>query len=135
MTDTSPALVPRPLWRRLLKPVLVVAVLAVVFGWILPQFIDYQEVWEAITELDGWEVLVLLALGLARIPTEALMYRASCRAWVSGAEARPTSPRISRASCSRPRAQASSSTARAITLSRFRKTNPDVLPSGTAGGM
>jgi hypothetical protein len=53
-----------------------VAALVVIFGWLLPQFIDYQEVWEAITELDGWEVLVLLALGLARIPTEALMYRA-----------------------------------------------------------
>ena len=67
---------PRPLWRRLLKPVLVIAALAVIFGWLLPQFIDYEEVWEAITELDGWEVLVLLGLGLARVPTEALMYRA-----------------------------------------------------------
>jgi uncharacterized membrane protein YbhN (UPF0104 family) len=76
VTDTSPALVHRPLWRRLLKPVLVAAALAVVFGWLLPQFIDYQEVWEALTQLDEWEVLVLLGLGLARVPTEALMYRA-----------------------------------------------------------
>jgi uncharacterized membrane protein YbhN (UPF0104 family) len=74
--DTSPALVPRPLWRRLLKPVVVGAALLAVFGWLLPQFIDYQEVWEALAELDAWEVLVLLGLGLARVPTEALMYRA-----------------------------------------------------------
>ena len=76
MKDTSPALVPRPLWRRLLRPVIVIAALAVVLGWLLPQFIDYQEVWEALTELDAWEVLVLLGLGLARVPSEALMYRA-----------------------------------------------------------
>jgi uncharacterized membrane protein YbhN (UPF0104 family) len=74
--DTSPALVPRPLWRRVPKPVLVVAALAVVFGWLLPQVIDYREVWEALTELDVWEVILLLGLGLGRVPTEALMYRA-----------------------------------------------------------
>ncbi len=53
-----------------------IAGLAVVFGWLLPQFIDYDQVWAALTELDGWEVIVLVGLGLARIPTEALMYRA-----------------------------------------------------------
>jgi hypothetical protein len=56
--------------------VLVVAALAVVFGWLLPRFIDYEAVWAALRELDGWEVVVLVGLGLARIPTEALMYRA-----------------------------------------------------------
>jgi uncharacterized membrane protein YbhN (UPF0104 family) len=74
--DASPALVPRPLWRRALKPALVIVALAIVFGWLLPQFIDYAEVWDALTELDGWEVLVLLGLGIVRVPTEALMYRA-----------------------------------------------------------
>ena len=76
VTDTAPAPVPRPLWKRLLKPALVTAALVVVFGWLLPQFIDYEEVWEALTLLDAWEVVVLLGLGLARVPTEALMYRA-----------------------------------------------------------
>jgi hypothetical protein len=60
----------------LLKLGLVIAALAVVFGWLLPRFIDYQEVWEALTQLDAWEVAVLLGLGLARVPTEALMYGA-----------------------------------------------------------
>jgi uncharacterized membrane protein YbhN (UPF0104 family) len=63
-------------WRRLLRPALVIAALAVVFGWLLPQFIDYQQVWDAVTELDAWEGAILLALALARVPTEALMYRA-----------------------------------------------------------
>jgi uncharacterized membrane protein YbhN (UPF0104 family) len=43
---------------------------------VLPQFIDYDDVWQALGELDAGEVVVLAALGLARIPTEALMYRA-----------------------------------------------------------
>ena len=51
-----------PLWRRLLKPALLVAALAVVFGWVLPQFIDYDEVWQALKQLDAWELAALLAL-------------------------------------------------------------------------
>ena len=76
MNESSSASASRPLWRRLLKPVLVVAALVLVFGWVLPQFIDYEEVWDALAELDPWEVAVLLGLGLIRVPTEALMYRA-----------------------------------------------------------
>jgi uncharacterized membrane protein YbhN (UPF0104 family) len=56
--------------------VLVIVALAVVFGWLLPRFIDYEAVWAALRELDGWEVVALGGLGLGRIPTEALMYRA-----------------------------------------------------------
>jgi hypothetical protein len=37
---TTPASVARPMWRRLLRPALVIAALGVVFGWLLPQFID-----------------------------------------------------------------------------------------------
>jgi uncharacterized membrane protein YbhN (UPF0104 family) len=62
--------------KRALKPALVLAGLGVVFGWLLPQFIDYDQVWEALTELDAWEMVALFGLGFARIPTEALMYRA-----------------------------------------------------------
>ena len=35
-----------------------------------------SRVWEALTELDTTEVLILLGLALGRVPTEALMYRA-----------------------------------------------------------
>ena len=51
-------------------------VLVLVFGWLLPRFIDYQAVWTALKELDPWEAVVLFGLALARVPTEALMYRA-----------------------------------------------------------
>ncbi len=76
MTGTPPAVAVRSPLRRVLRPALGLVALALVFGWLLPQFIDYQEVWEALAELDGREVAVLLGLGLARVPTEALMYRA-----------------------------------------------------------
>jgi uncharacterized membrane protein YbhN (UPF0104 family) len=62
--------------KRALRPALAVAGLVVVFGWLLPQFIDYAQVWDALTRLDVPELIALLALGLARVPTEALMYRA-----------------------------------------------------------
>ena len=76
MSDTFPSLDRLPRWRRLLKPVLTVVALVVVFGWLLPRFIDYQDVWDALMQLHAWEVAVLLALGLARVPSEALIYRA-----------------------------------------------------------
>ncbi|HEY7293926.1 MAG TPA: hypothetical protein VH916_02750, partial [Dehalococcoidia bacterium] len=76
MKDRSPARASRPLRGRLLTIALLIAVLVVVFGWLLPQFIDYEQVWDALKQLQAWEVAVLLGLGLARVPTEALMYRA-----------------------------------------------------------
>ena len=81
MMETPPAVAVRSPLRRALRPALGLVALALVFGWLLPQFIDYQEVWEALAELDGREVAVLLGLALARVPTEALMYRASAGAW------------------------------------------------------
>ena len=38
MNVASPAPASRPVWRRLLRPALVIATLALVFGWLLPQF-------------------------------------------------------------------------------------------------
>jgi putative heme transporter len=52
------------------------AILAFVFGWLLPRFVDYREVWNAIKGLSWWEFLILFALGAARVPTEAMIYRA-----------------------------------------------------------
>lgn len=66
----------RPQWRRFLKPALVIGALVIVFAWVLPRFIDYEEVWDALAQLDAWELAVLVGLGLGRVPTEALMYRA-----------------------------------------------------------
>ena len=52
------------------------ALLIFIFGWLLPRFIDYEEVWEAIKDLAWWEFLILFVLGAARVPTEAMIYRA-----------------------------------------------------------
>ena len=71
-----PTLPTRPLWRRLVRPALMVVGLVVVFAWVLPQFIDYDDVWSALRQLDAWELVFLVVLALARVPTEALMYRA-----------------------------------------------------------
>lgn len=69
--DDAPSLA-----RRLGKWFLVVVVVVVVFGWILPQFIDYELVWEAIRGLTFAEFAVLTLLTLLRVPTEAAIYRA-----------------------------------------------------------
>jgi uncharacterized membrane protein YbhN (UPF0104 family) len=51
----------KPLWKRLLKPVLWVAVLAFVFGYFLPQIISYEDIWQAIKGLSWWQLAILLA--------------------------------------------------------------------------
>lgn len=62
--------------RRLLRLAVGGGLFVVVFGWLVPQFIDYEQVWDAIKGLSWWQFVVLLALGLVRIPTEAVMFRA-----------------------------------------------------------
>lgn len=52
------------------------AILVLVFGWLLPQLIDYELVWEALRNLTWEQLFVLLALSILRVPTEALVYRA-----------------------------------------------------------
>jgi len=62
--------------HRVVRALAIIAVLAFVFGWLLPQFIDYQLVWDAITGLSWAQLLALLALTILRVPTEAAIYRA-----------------------------------------------------------
>ena len=59
-----------------MRPAIILVTLILVFGWLLPRFVDYQAVWAALKELDAWEIVVLFVLALARVPSEALMYRA-----------------------------------------------------------
>jgi uncharacterized membrane protein YbhN (UPF0104 family) len=66
----------KPLGKRLLRLAVWGAVFVLVFGWLLPRLVDYNRVRDAIERLGAWQVLVLLGLGLVRIPTEAVMYRA-----------------------------------------------------------
>jgi uncharacterized protein (TIRG00374 family) len=62
--------------KRLLRAAAVAGVLVFVFGWLLPQIIDYKLVWEALTSLTLTDLLVLTLLSALRIPTEAMVYRA-----------------------------------------------------------
>ncbi len=62
--------------QRLVGLAVQVAVLVFIFGILLPLFIDYRAVFDAIAGLSWWQFLVLLALSVLRVPTEALIYRA-----------------------------------------------------------
>lgn len=70
-TDPAPANT-----HRIRRALISVVVFVVVFGWLLPQFIDYQLVWDALTGLSLEDLVVLSILSIARVPTEALVYRA-----------------------------------------------------------
>ena len=62
--------------KRIVRALLGVAGLVFIFGWLLPQFIDYELIWEAISGLTAGDLILLAALAMIRVPTEALIYRA-----------------------------------------------------------
>ena len=47
------------------------AFLAIIFGWLLPMFIDFRDVWEAITQLRVGQVAILASLGLLWMAVES----------------------------------------------------------------
>jgi uncharacterized protein (TIRG00374 family) len=51
---------PRPLWRRLLGPVLSLALLVAVFVWFLPQFTSISDVWTSVQAMTWTEVSFLV---------------------------------------------------------------------------
>lgn len=51
-----------PLWKRLLPIVISLAIVVFIFGWVFPQFIDYDAVFRAIGEIDVWEWIVLVVV-------------------------------------------------------------------------
>jgi putative heme transporter len=63
MTAVAPTAVPqrpaRPLWRRVLVPVLSLALAAAVIGWFLPQFTSLSEVWSSVRAMTGAQVALL----------------------------------------------------------------------------
>lgn len=44
-----------PLWKRLLPIVIGVGIMVFLFGWVLPQFIDYEAVFRAIGSISAFE--------------------------------------------------------------------------------
>jgi uncharacterized protein (TIRG00374 family) len=76
MTTTEDARPKKSVLQRLIGLAVQVAVLVFIFGILLPLFIDYRAVFDAIAGLSWWQLLLLLTLSLLRVPTEALVYRA-----------------------------------------------------------
>ncbi len=58
-------------WWQLVFPVLVLIVL---FGVVLPMYIDYEDVWQEITALDGASLLLPTLLGIISSWSEAAIY-------------------------------------------------------------
>ena len=49
-------------------------IMVFIFGWLLPQVIDYQEIFEALRTLDGWQFALLLIAGLIVYLPEGWLY-------------------------------------------------------------
>ena len=56
-----------------------IALLALLFAVILPQVIDYRQVWDIATSLTTKQFVVLLALGIIRIGVSASQHAALSR--------------------------------------------------------
>jgi uncharacterized protein (TIRG00374 family) len=59
----------RPVWRRLLPPVLSLILIGAVFFWFLPQFTSIADVWETVRDMSTAEVAVLLVAALWNLAT------------------------------------------------------------------
>ena len=66
-----------PLWKRFLPIVISLGLVVFMFGWVLPQYIDYEAVSRSIGEITFSEWLLLVALAALRFLPEAWMYRAA----------------------------------------------------------
>jgi uncharacterized protein (TIRG00374 family) len=59
----------QPLWRRLVGPLLSVALVAAVFVWFLPQFTSISDVWTSVRDMTWTEVAILLLAALWNLAT------------------------------------------------------------------
>ncbi len=59
----------RPRWRRLLGPLLSVALVVAVFVWFLPQFTSVADVWTSVRAMTWTEVAILLVAALWNLAT------------------------------------------------------------------
>lgn len=66
---TAPAAGRKPLWRRLLSPLLSVVLVGAVFFWFLPQFTSIADVWTTVRDMTGPQVAVLLLAALWNLAT------------------------------------------------------------------
>jgi uncharacterized membrane protein YbhN (UPF0104 family) len=59
----------RPVWRRVVGPLLSIALVAAVFFWFLPQFTSLSDVWASVRALSWVEVTVLLIAAVWNLAT------------------------------------------------------------------
>ena len=78
MTDEQDDATERTDRRKAIIQIIVgVVFLGLLFGVFLPALIDYDLVFEAMRSLELWQLLVLLALALIRLPIESSLYSAT----------------------------------------------------------
>jgi len=59
----------RPLWQRILGPLLSIALVVAVFVWFLPQFTSLADVWTSVLAMTGTEIALLLIAALWNLAT------------------------------------------------------------------
>lgn len=62
--DVVPETPHRPWWRQVASIAVTVAVVVIVFGFVIPQLADYREIMEHISSIDPLEWLILAALAI-----------------------------------------------------------------------
>ena len=67
----------QPLWKRALPIVIGLGIVIFLFGFVLPQFIDYEAVFRSIGEIAWWEWAILLVLAGIRFIPEGWIYIAA----------------------------------------------------------
>lgn len=66
-----------PLWKRLVPVLVAVGIVVYLFGWVLPQLIDYRAVFRAIGTIDLVEWIVLVMAAALRVIPEGWVYAAA----------------------------------------------------------
>jgi len=81
--------------------IIALAFIVIIFGWLLPQVIDYEEIFNAIGELEAWQFVVLFIAGvivwlpegwLYSLLVPTLKWRQGVAAWVASTGVGTTIP-------------------------------------------
>jgi putative heme transporter len=59
----------RPVWRRLLPPLLSLILIGAVFFWFLPQFTSISAIWTTVRDMSGVQVAVLVLMAIWNLAT------------------------------------------------------------------
>src|SRR6476661_3951820 len=68
-TEALPTPDRKPVWRRLLPPVLSLILIGAVFFWFLPQFTSIADIWMTVRDMSGVQIAVLVLLAVWNLAT------------------------------------------------------------------